>query len=140
MRPVRRAAAVAGLLAIMSCGGGTPSAGGGTPATGSSGGSGWSTVSTFSGEGHSQDTAPFTLHGGTVRFEFTVQPNSTGPVPFLSQMFKQGMPVSANELHRTSCVSCDGRQTDEAGTVRAGTYYLHVITSRPWTLTVEERK
>jgi hypothetical protein len=99
----------------------------------------WTTVASFSGPGGKpQDTSPFTTRGGKVRFLFTVQPNSSGPVPFLSQMFPKGAPVSANELRRTSCVSCDGPQTDDLGSVRAGSYYLHVITSRPWTLTVQE--
>ena len=85
-------------------------------------------------------TAPFTVHGGKVRFRFTVKPNDSGPVPFLSQIFPEGAPVSPNELRRTSCASCDGEQTDNLGAVRSGSYYLHVITSRPWTLTVEETK
>ena len=102
---------------------------------------GWTTVATFNGQGGKpQDTSPFTTHGGKVRFLFTVQPNSSGPVPFLSQMFPKDAPVSANELRRTSCVSCDGPQTDDLGNVRAGSYYLHVITSRPWTLTVQENR
>jgi hypothetical protein len=101
----------------------------------------WATVATFSGPGSkAQDTAPFAIAGGKVRFLFTVQPNSSGPVPFLAQMFPKGAPVSANELHRTSCVSCDGPQTDDVGNVREGSYYLHVITSRPWTLTVQENR
>jgi hypothetical protein len=102
---------------------------------------GWATVAMFNGlGGKPQDTAPFTTRGGKVRFQFTVQPNSSGPVPFLSQMFPKGAPVSANELRRTSCASCDGPQTDDLGNVRAGTYYLHVVTSRPWTLTVQENQ
>jgi len=102
---------------------------------------GWTTVATFNGPGGKpQDTAVFTTHGAKVRFQFTVQPNSSGPVPFLSQMFPKGAPVSANELRRTSCASCDGPQTDDLGNVRAGSYYLHVITSRPWTLTVQENQ
>jgi hypothetical protein len=104
-------------------------------------GAGWTTVSTFSGPGGKpQDTAAFATHGGKVRVLFTVQPNSSGPVPFLLQMFPKGAPVSANELHRTSCISCDGPQTDDFGNVREGSYYLHVITSRPWTLTVQENR
>jgi hypothetical protein len=107
----------------------------------SSRGAGWTTVATFSGPGGKpQDTAPFATRGGKVQFLFTVQPNSSGPVPFLSQMFAKGTPVSANELHRTSCISCDGPQTDDLGNVRAGSYYLHIITSRPWTLTVRENQ
>jgi hypothetical protein len=99
----------------------------------------WTTVAMFNGPGGKPlDTAPFTTHGGKVRFLFPVEPNSSGPVPFLSQMFPKGAPVSANELRRTTCVSCDGPQTDDLGNVRAGSYYLHVVTSRPWTLTVQE--
>ena len=101
----------------------------------------WTTVATFNGPGGKPlDTSSFTTQGGKVRFLFTVQPNTSGPVPFLVQMFPKGAPVSANELHRTSCVSCDGAQTDDLGNVRAGSYYLHVVTSRPWTLTVQESR
>jgi len=101
----------------------------------------WTNVATFNGNGGSpQDTSPFTTHGGKVRFQFTVQPNSSGPVPFLSQMFPKGASVSANELRRTTCLSCSGPQTDDLGNVRAGSYYLHVVTSRPWTLTVQENQ
>jgi hypothetical protein len=103
------------------------------------GAAGWTKVATFSGTGDKpQDTAPFTTHGGKVRLLFTVQPNSSGPVPLLSQMFPKGAPVTANEVRRTTCFSCDGPQTDDLGRVPAGSYYLHVITSRPWTLTVQE--
>lgn len=99
----------------------------------------WTTVATFNGPGGKpEDTSPFTTHASKVRFLFTVQPNSSGPVPFLSQMFPKGAPVSANELRRTSCALCDGPQTDDLGNVRPGSYYLHVVTSRPWTLTVQE--
>src|SRR6202011_183037 len=53
----------------------------------------WATVATFSGPGSkAQDTAPFAIAGGKVRFLFTVQPNSSGPVPFLAQMFPKGAP------------------------------------------------
>jgi hypothetical protein len=37
-------------------------------------------------------------------------------------------------------IDCKGKQTDDLGNVRAAGYYLHVITSRPWTLIVEEAK
>jgi hypothetical protein len=132
-------AAIVAIVAFASCGGASSSAAGGASATGSTGT--WTTVVTFNGTGeHSQDTAPFQLPDGKARFLFTVQPNSTGPVPFLAQMFTEGTPVSPNELHRTSCASCSGEQTDDLGNVRAGSYYLHVITSRPWTLTVQASK
>jgi hypothetical protein len=125
--------------ALAACGGAPSTSGNGTTPPAS--GSGWTTVATFNGTGEQpQDTAPFATLGGKVRFLFSVQPNSSGPVPFLSQMFPEGMPVGANEIRRTSCASCDGQQTDDLGTVRAGRYYLHVITSRPWTLTVQEAK
>jgi hypothetical protein len=138
---MRRGLVVAAALVIASCGGGSSAAGGGKPPASAAATSGWSTVATFSGTGeHSQDTSAFSLHEGKVRFRFTVQPNSSGPVPLLAQMFPEGAPVSPNELHRTSCASCDGPQTDDLGNVRAGRYYLHVITSRPWTLTVEEAR
>ena len=101
----------------------------------------WTQVASFSGSGDKpEDTAAFTTHGGKVRFTFTVQPNSSGPVPFLSKMYPKGSPVTANELRRTQCIDCKGKQTDDLGNVRAGTYYLHVITSRPWTLIVDEAK
>jgi hypothetical protein len=102
----------------------------------------WSQIASFTGSGDkAEDTAGFTTHGGKVRFLFTVQPNSSGSVPFLANMYPKGLPVSPNELHRTQCIDCKGKQTDDLGTVRAGSsYYLHVITSRPWTLAVEETK
>src|SRR3954470_9507606 len=95
----------------------------------------WTQVASFSGSGDKpEDTPSFTTHGGKLRFTFTVQPNSSGPVPFLSKMYPKGSPVTANELRRTQCIDCKGKQTDDLGSVRAGSYYLHVITSRPWTL------
>ena len=101
----------------------------------------WTQVASFSGSGlKAEDTQPFTTHGGKVRFLFTVEPNSSGPVPFVANMYLKGMPVSPNELHRAQCIDCKGKQTDDLGNVRAGTYYLHVLTSRPWTLIVEEAK
>lgn len=101
----------------------------------------WGQVASFSGPGGKpEDTAPFTTHGGKVRFTFTVQPNSSGPVPFMANMYPKGAPVSPNELHRAQCIDCKGKQADDLGNVRAGSYYLHVITSRPWTLIVEEAK
>jgi hypothetical protein len=101
----------------------------------------WIQIASFSGSGDKpEDTAPFTTHGGKVRFTFTVQPNSSGSVPFLSKMYPKGSPVTPNELRRTQCIDCKGKQFDDLGNVRAGSYYLHVITSRPWTLVVEETK
>jgi hypothetical protein len=101
----------------------------------------WNQVASFSGAGGKpEDTAVFTTHGGKVRFTFTVQPNSSGPVPFMANMYPKGAPVSPNELHRAQCIDCKGKQTDDLGNVRAGSYYLHVITSRPWTLIIEEAK
>jgi hypothetical protein len=101
----------------------------------------WTQVASFRGPGGKpEDTAVFTTHGGNVRFTFTVQPNSSGPVPFMANMYPKGAPVSPNELHRAQCIDCKGKQTDDLGNVRAGSYYLHVITSRPWTLIVEEAK
>jgi hypothetical protein len=99
---------------------------------------GWTTVATFKGDGGSTDTKPFAVHGRKVRLVYTVEPNSSGPVPFLVTLFLEGTSGVKNELGREACVSCDGKQTNELGSVRAGSYYLHVITSRPWTLTVEE--
>jgi hypothetical protein len=101
----------------------------------------WTQVASFSGQGGKpEDTAVFTTHGGKVRFTFTVQPNSSGPVPFMANMYPKGSPVSPNELHRAQCIDCKGKQADDLGNVRAGSYYLHVIASRPWTLIVEEAK
>jgi hypothetical protein len=101
----------------------------------------WTQIASFSGSGDKpEDTAPFATHGGKVRFTFTVQPNSSGSVPFLSKMYPKGSPVTANELRRTQCIDCKGKQTDDLGSVRAGSYYLHIVTSRPWTLVVEEAK
>jgi len=97
----------------------------------------WTTIASFSGSG-AADTATFTTHGGTLRFEFTVQPNSSGPVPLLLKMYPKGAPVDANEKVRIQCIDCSGPQTKDAGKVSAGTYYLHISTSRPWTLKVEE--
>ncbi|HEY2153815.1 MAG TPA: hypothetical protein VGH34_23620 [Vicinamibacterales bacterium] len=101
----------------------------------------WTQIASFSGTGDKPaDTPSFTTNGGKLRFLFTVQPNSSGPVPFLSKMYPKGSPVTANELRRTQCIDCKGRQTDDLGNVRAGSYYLHIVTSRPWTLVVEETK
>ncbi len=98
-------------------------------------------IASFSGSGDKPaDTAPFTTHGGKVRFTFSVEPNSSGPVPFLAKMYAKGSPVTANELRRTQCIDCKGKQTDDVGNLRAGSYYLHVITSRPWTLVVDETR
>jgi hypothetical protein len=100
---------------------------------------GWTTVAAFKGDGVSpHDTKPFAVHGRKVRLVYTVQPNSSGPVPLVWQLFREGTSGVRSELGRNSCVSCDGQQTNELGTVPTGSYYLHVITSRPWTLTVEE--
>jgi hypothetical protein len=117
----------------------TPSASSGAAAPAKVGATS-ATVATFSGDGGApQDTGPFTVHGGAVRFVYSVQPNDVGPVPFLWSMFNQGAPINpASPRARDSCASCDGQQTDELGVVPPGSYYLHVITSRPWTLTVVE--
>lgn len=98
----------------------------------------WKTLASFSGKG-TEDTAAFTTHGGDLRFEFTVQPNSSGPVPLLLKMYPKGAPADAHSLIRLQCTDCNGLQTKDAGKVPAGTYYLRVTTSRPWTLKVEER-
>lgn len=97
----------------------------------------WTTIASFSGSG-TKDTATFTTHGGSLRFEVTVQPNSSGPAPLLLKMYPKGAPVDANERVRLQCLDCKGPQTLEAGKVPAGTYYLDITTSRPWTLKVEE--
>jgi hypothetical protein len=112
---------------------------GSTRALATSAAESWTQVASFSGGGGKpEDTAVFTTHGGKVRFTFTVQPNSSGPVPFMANMYPKGAPVSPNELHRAQCIDCKGKQTDDLGNLRAGSYYLHVMTSRPWALIVEE--
>ncbi len=109
--------------------------------TAAAGADNWAQIASFSGTGDKPADMPsFTTHGGKIRFTFTVQPNSSGPVPFLSKMYPKGSPATANELRRTQCIDCNGKQTDDLGSVRAGSYYLHVVTSRPWTLIVEETK
>src|ERR1700730_18192571 len=76
----------------------------------------WTQIASFSGSGDKpEDTAPFTTHGGKVRFTFTVQPNSSGSVPFLSKMYTRGSPVAVDELRRTQCIDCTGKQTDDLG-------------------------
>ncbi|MGH9410688.1 MAG: hypothetical protein ACRD1V_14690 [Vicinamibacterales bacterium] len=97
----------------------------------------WTTIATFSGSG-TQDTAAFTATGGNLRFDVTVQPNSSGPVPLLLKMYPKGAPVDAHERVRLQCIDCKGPQILDAGKVAAGTYFVHVTTSRPWTMKVEE--
>jgi len=100
---------------------------------------GWTTVATFKGDGgHAFDTKPFAVHGRNIRVVYTVEPNSSGPVPLLWSVFREGTSGVQNELGRHACVSCNGKQTDEVGAFAAGSYYLRVLTSRPWTMTVEE--
>jgi hypothetical protein len=128
---------VAAAISLASCTTETSKPAGQTPAAGS----GWTAVASFNGDGRApQDSAPFTVQSGKVRLVYTVQPNDSGPVPFLWQMFRVGTPVGPNESGRNSCVSCDGQQTNDLGSVPAGNYYLHVITSRPWKLAVEESR
>lgn len=115
--------------------------GGAADGSGTAAGNGAGTVvATFHGDGGGPyDTAAFTVHGRRIHFVYTVQPNDVGPVPFLWSMYPQGSPVDpAHPRAGDSCASCDGQQDDELGVVPAGGYYLHVITSRPWTLTVRE--
>jgi hypothetical protein len=121
-------------LALTGCGSGA--------STTSKSGGGWATVTTFNGSGSApQITQAFTVHGKALRLVYTVQPNDSGPVPFLSQMFREGTPPGpTTEVSRNVCVSCDGPQTNDLGTIPAGSYYLQVKTSRPWTLSVEERQ
>jgi len=124
-------------ISLLCCRTETSKPGAGTTAAGS----GWTAVASFNGDGRApQDTAPFTVQSGKVRLVYTVQPNDSGPVPFLWQMFRVGTPVGPNESGRNSCVSCNGQQTNDLGSVPAANYYLHVITSRPWKLTVEESR
>jgi hypothetical protein len=128
---------VAAAVSLTSCRTDTSKPGGATIAAGS----GWTAVANFNGDGRApQDTAPFTVQRGKVRLVYTVQPADSGPVPFLWQMFRVGTPVGPNEAGRNSCVSCDGPQINDLGSVPAANYYLHVITSRPWKLTVEESR
>src|ERR1700730_5048827 len=79
---------------------------------------GWPTVATFKGDGGpAYDTKAFAVHGRKVRVAFTVQPNSSGPVPLLWSLFREGTSCVKNELERHACVSCDGPQTNEIGIV-----------------------
>jgi len=123
-------------IALLAAG---PAADGASALAGAAGAPGWTPVAAFKGDGGpAHDTKAFAVHGRKVRVVFTVQPNSSGPVPLLWSLFREGTSGVQNELARQACVSCDGAQTNEIGTIRAGSYYLHIITSRPWTLTVEE--
>src|SRR5262245_807157 len=126
----------AALTACSSSGGGGPAAG--SPAAGQPGG-GWTVVAQVSGDADRQTTAPFALNGKEVRFVYTVEHNSTGPVPLLWKMRPEGDPLTAQARASQSCIDCDGEQTDDLHIVPAGRYYLEVLTSRPWTLTVEEQ-
>src|SRR5260370_42238032 len=86
-------------MTLASCGGKTSTAGESPPA-------GWTTVATFNGTGDTpQNTQPFTAHGEKVQLRFTVKPNDSGPVPFLSKVVPEGAAVRADELLRTSCGS-----------------------------------
>ena len=98
-------------------------------------------MATVTGEGGvTKDSAPFAVPGGKVRVVFTVQPNTTGPVPLKWVMFKEGTPPGPLGVIEDSCVSCDGEHTGNPERVAAGSYYMHVLTSRPWTLRVEEAR
>jgi hypothetical protein len=105
------------------------------------GGGGWHVVATFSGTGGkpNEETAPFTLKTGQWRVRFTVQPNSVGPVPFKWTEYRQGDSVDFQHgLSSNSCASCDGEQVNSDRNNADGSYYLRILTSRPWTLTVEQ--
>ena len=98
-------------------------------------------MATVTGEGGvTKDSTPFTVRGGKVRVVFTVQPNSTGPVPLKWVMFKEGTPPGPLGVIEDSCASCDGEHIGSPERVAAGSYYVHVLTSRPWTLRVEETR
>ena len=133
--------------ALAACGGSPakPAPGTGAPAAATTGPApakgGLSTVATLSGTGaEPQDTLPFTLHGGSVQFVYEVQPNDVGPVPLLWKLYRKGEPANpASAVASDSCASCAGKQSNDLGKVPAGDYYLHLITSRPWTLTVQEQ-
>lgn len=102
---------------------------------------GWHVVATFSGTGSkpNEETAPFTLKTGQWRVRFTVQPNSVGPVPFKWTEYRQGDPADfQHRLSSNSCASCDGEQINSDRNNADGAYYLRVLTSRPWKLTVEQ--
>jgi hypothetical protein len=118
---------------------GSGGAAGGSPGGAQAGGGGWIVVAQASGDADHQTTAPFALNGKEVRFVYTVEPNSTGPVPLLWKMRPEGAPLTAEERAGQSCIECDGEQIDELHIVPAGRYYVQVITSRPWTLKVEEQ-
>lgn len=96
-------------------------------------------MATFRGDGGSdRKGADFTIPAGKVRVMWTVQPNDVGPVPLMWEI--DGVLNGAEVPYGgTNCASCDGQQTYDVGPFRAGTYHLKVLTSRPWTLTVEEQ-
>jgi len=130
---------LAAAISVCACGGKSAS-GDSTPGQSASAG-GWTTVATVTGDGTAvKDSAPFATHGGKVRVLFTVQPNSTGPVPLKWAMFKEGTPSGPLGVIEDSCVSCDGEHVGNPERVAAGSYYVHVLTSRPWTLKVEEAR
>ena len=136
------AAMLAGFGALTACHGGTttsPGAASGAPTTTAAAKSGWTTVATFRGDGGSDGKgADFTIPAGKVRVMWTVQPNDVGPVPLMWEI--DGVLNGAEVPYGgTGCASCDGQQTYDVGPFRAGTYHLKVLTSRPWTLTVEEQ-
>jgi hypothetical protein len=131
--------APAAVISVCACGGKSAS-GDSTPGQSASAG-GWTTVATVTGDGSAvKDSAVFATHGGKVRVVFTVQPNSTGPVPLKWAMFKEGMPVGPLGVIEDSCVSCDGEHAGAPERVAAGSYYVHVLTSGPWTLRIEEAR
>jgi hypothetical protein len=103
-------------------------------------GGGWHVVATFTGTGdQASDTPPFTLKTGQWRVRYTVEPNSVGPVPFKWTLYRQGDPADFNHrLSSNSCVSCESEQINSDRNNADGSYYLNILTSRPWTLTVEQ--
>lgn len=141
-RYVRAAVLVAACAGLTSCHGGTAAHPGAVPGghrarAATAAPDGWSTVATFRGDGTStQDTAQFTLRATEVRLVYTVQPNDEGPVPLMWKLI--GTAIS-DPVASDSCAARDGQQTDDLGRPRAGSYHLRVLTSRPWTLTVEEK-
>jgi hypothetical protein len=127
-------------FALTACGGSSQPASSAGETQGASRAGTWKQVVVMQGDGGQPvDTQAFELNGGKIRFVYTVQQNGTGSVPFLTQVLPGGAPVGASEVHRTSCLDCKGEQTDEAGAIRAGGYYLHIVTSRSWKMTVYEQ-
>ena len=130
------------LLALGACGSGpAPSPAPGTTTAPAVPRGEWTTVATLSGVGGTaQDTAPFSVHGGQVRFVYSVKWYDSEP-PVLWTMYRKGEPANpANAVAHNSCSPCDREKTDDLGQVPAGDYYLQMTALHIWVGWVEERR